>query len=54
MVRAIQFMSMDQLPDFLVYERALVDGRAVIAVRVPTGSGCARAGPVLERSAPTS
>ena len=35
MVRAVQFLSMDQLPDFLVYERAIDDGRAVIAVRVP-------------------
>lgn len=33
-VRAFQFMTMDQTPDFLVYERALLDGRAVIAVRV--------------------
>jgi hypothetical protein len=34
LVRAIQFMSMDQLPDFLVYERAIEDGRAVVAVRI--------------------
>ena len=34
LVRAVQFMSMDQLPDFLVYERAIDDGRAVVAVRV--------------------
>ena len=33
-VRAFQFLSMDQLPDLLVYERAVHDGRAVIAVRV--------------------
>jgi hypothetical protein len=33
-VRAFQFMTMDQTPDFLVYERALLDGRAVIAVKV--------------------
>jgi hypothetical protein len=33
-VRAFQFMTMDQTPDFLVYERALLDGRAVVAVRV--------------------
>ena len=33
-VRAFQFLSMDQLPDFLVYERAIDDGRAVVAVRV--------------------
>jgi hypothetical protein len=34
LVRAVQFMSMDQLPDFLVYERAIEDWRAVVAVRV--------------------
>ncbi len=33
-IRVFQFMSMDQLPDFLVYERALEDGRAVLAVHV--------------------
>jgi hypothetical protein len=35
LVRIVQFLSMDQLPDFLVYERAIEGGRAVIAVRVP-------------------
>ncbi len=30
--RAVQFMTMDQTPDFLVYEAALADGRAVVAV----------------------
>ena len=34
LVRVVQFLTMDQLPDFLVYERALADGRAVVAVRV--------------------
>jgi len=33
-VRVFQFLLMDQLPDFLVYERALDSGRAVISVRV--------------------
>ena len=33
-VRAFQFMTMDQMPDFLTYEAAIRDGRAVIAVRV--------------------
>jgi hypothetical protein len=33
-VRAFQFVTMDQTPDFLVYERALRDGRAVVAVKV--------------------
>jgi hypothetical protein len=32
-VRAFQFMSMDQMPDFVMYEAALRDGRAVLAVR---------------------
>ncbi len=32
-VRAFQFMTMDQMPDFLTYEAALRDGRAVVAVR---------------------
>ncbi len=34
LIRAFQFMTMDQTPDFMVYERALLDGRAVVAVRV--------------------
>ena len=34
LVRVVQFLSMDQLPDFLVYERAIESGRAVVAVRV--------------------
>ncbi len=33
--RTIQFMAMDQLPDLFVYERALEEGRALVAVRVP-------------------
>jgi hypothetical protein len=33
LVRATQFMTMDQMPDFLTYEAALRDGRAVVAVR---------------------
>ena len=45
LTRAIQFMSMDQLPDFLVYERAIDDGRAVVAVRI---TDKARIGPVRE------
>jgi hypothetical protein len=32
-VRAFQFLSMDQMPDFVMYEAALRDGRAVLAVR---------------------
>jgi hypothetical protein len=49
-VRAFQFMSMDQLPDFLVYERAIDDGRAVIAVRVPDRPSMLRVQRRLERA----
>jgi hypothetical protein len=48
-IRVFQFMSMDQLPDFLVYERALEDGRAVIAVHVADRSAMEGAREVLER-----
>jgi hypothetical protein len=33
-LRAIQFTTMDQLPDLVVYEAAIRDGRTVIAVHV--------------------
>jgi len=33
LVRMFQFMSMDQMPDFVMYEAALREGRAVLAVR---------------------
>ncbi len=33
-VRVFQFMTMDQMPDFLTYEAALRSGRAIVAVRV--------------------
>ena len=33
--RAGQYLAMDQMPDFLMYEVALREGRAVIAVRPP-------------------
>jgi hypothetical protein len=33
-VRIFQFMSMDQMPDFVTYEAALGEGRAVITVRI--------------------
>jgi hypothetical protein len=49
LVRAVQFMSMDQLPDFLVYERAIEDGRAVVAVHVTDRDAMLRARVVLER-----
>jgi hypothetical protein len=48
-VRVFQFMLMDQLPDFLVYERALLDGRAVIAVHVGDRATMQRVRGVLER-----
>ena len=48
-VRAFQFLSMDQLPDFLVYERAIEDGRVVVAVHVPDRDAMLRAREVLER-----
>ena len=48
-VRVFQFMSMDQLPDFLVYERALLDGRAVLAVHVANRDAMLAVRAVLER-----
>ncbi len=48
LIRGVQFMAMDQTPDFLVYERALDDGRAVLAVRVADHPGMIRARDVLE------
>jgi hypothetical protein len=50
LVRAIQFLSMDQLPDFLVYERAIDDGRAVVAVRVRDRDAMLHARAELERA----
>jgi hypothetical protein len=34
-LRAVQFMTMDQMPDFLLYETALRMGRVVLAVHEP-------------------
>ena len=48
-VRAFQFLLMDQLPDFLVYERAIEDGRVVIAVHVPDREAMLRTREILER-----
>ena len=42
-------MSMDQLPDFVVYERALEDWRAVVAVLVANRTAMQAARVVLER-----
>lgn len=48
-VRGFQFLLMDQLPDFLVYERAIEDGRCVIAVHVDGRDAMLRTRTVLER-----
>jgi len=48
-VRFLQFTLMDQTPDFLVYEHALLDGRAVIAVHVASRDRMLEAAAVLER-----
>ncbi len=34
LVRTVQFTTMDQMPDFRVYEAALLDGRTVVGVRI--------------------
>ncbi|HEY6056914.1 MAG TPA: hypothetical protein VIV06_02730 [Candidatus Limnocylindrales bacterium] len=34
LVRAVQFTTMDQMPDFRAYEAALLDGRTVVGVRI--------------------
>lgn len=34
LVRMVQFTTMDQMPDFRVYEAALLDGRTVVGVRI--------------------
>ena len=48
LIHAVQFMAMDQTPDFLVYERALDDGRAVLAVLVRNRAQMLRARTVLD------
>jgi hypothetical protein len=48
-IRVLQFLLMDQTPDFLVYERAIADGRAVVAVRVANRAGMEAARGILER-----
>jgi hypothetical protein len=49
LTRVFQFLLMDQTPDFLVYEWALADGRAVVAVRVAAHAEMRRAATILER-----
>ena len=48
MRRATQFLAMDQMPDFLMYEVALREGRAVIGIR-PSDSERSAAIEVLRR-----
>ena len=49
LTRVFQFLLMDQTPDFLVYEWALDDGRALVAVRAPARAEMRRAATILER-----
>ncbi len=37
-LRAVQFMTMDQMPDFLLYETAIRMGRTVLAVAEPNAA----------------
>ncbi|MFL5779304.1 MAG: hypothetical protein ACJ761_10210 [Chloroflexota bacterium] len=48
--RLFAFTLMDQLPDFVLYERALRDGRAVIAVRARRDEQKRRAHAILRAS----
>lgn len=48
-IRVFQFLLMDQTPDFLVYERAIADGRALVAVRVADRKRMEAARGILER-----
>lgn len=47
MVRAFQFMSMDQMPDFRTYEGAIRDGRAVVAVAAGNRAAAIKARDIL-------
>ena len=49
LVRVFQFLLMDQTPDFIAYEAALLEARAVIAVRVPGRDRMLEAAAVIER-----
>ena len=48
-VRLFQFILMDQTPDFIVYEAAIAEGRAVIAVPATPRDRMLAAAEVLER-----
>jgi hypothetical protein len=45
--RLLAFTVMDQLPDFVLYERALRDGRTVLIVRAPADADKRRAHEIL-------
>ena len=45
--RLLAFTVMDQLPDFVLYERALGDGRSVLIVRAPGDADKRRAHEIL-------
>ena len=45
--RLLAFTVMDQLPDFVLYERALRDGRSVLIVRAPRDKDKRRAHDIL-------
>lgn len=45
--RLLAFTVMDQLPDFVLYERALRDGRSVVMVRAPREAQKRRAHAIL-------
>jgi hypothetical protein len=47
--RLLAFTVMDQLPDFVLYERALRDGRSVLIVRAPRDEDKRRAHAILRR-----
>ena len=47
--RLLAFTVMDQLPDFVLYERALRDGRSVLIVRAPGDADKRRAHDILRK-----
>jgi hypothetical protein len=47
--RLVAFTVMDQLPDFVLYERALRDGRSVLIARAPADADKRRAHEILRR-----
>jgi hypothetical protein len=48
--RIFQYMTMDQMPDFVMYETALRDGRALVAVRVSSRRKLEVARDVLQKA----